>query len=50
MNNPPAFHLRRLCLYFLLVLMILVAMNTGGLPVSAGAFLRDEITPQLWQI
>ncbi|HAS8350846.1 FecCD family ABC transporter permease [Morganella morganii] len=50
MNNPPAFHLRRLCLCFLLVLMILVAMNTGGLPVSAGAFLRDEITPQLWQI
>lgn len=50
MNNPPAFHLRRLCLCFLLVIMILVAMNTGGLPVSAGAFLRDEITPQLWQI
>ncbi|WP_368889215.1 FecCD family ABC transporter permease [Morganella morganii] len=50
MNNPPAFHLRRLCLCFLLVLMILVAMNTGGLPVSTGAFLRDEITPQLWQI
>ncbi|MBC4011370.1 iron ABC transporter permease [Morganella morganii] len=50
MNNPLAFHLRRLCLCFLLVIMILVAMNTGGLPVSAGAFLRDEITPQLWQI
>ncbi|GIZ26548.1 hemin transport system permease protein HmuU [Morganella morganii] len=25
-------------------------MNTGGLPVSVSAFLRDEITPQLWQI
>lgn len=50
MNNPPAFHLRRLCLCFLLALMVLTAMNTGGLPVSVSAFLRDEITPQLWQI
>lgn len=50
MNNPPAFHLRRLCLCFLLALMVLTAMNTGGLPVSVSAFLRGEITPQLWQI
>lgn len=50
MNNPPAFHLRRLCLCFLLVIMILTAMNTGGLPVSVSAFLRGEVTPQLWQI
>lgn len=50
MNNPPAFHLRRLCLCFLLVIMILTAMNTGGLPVSFSAFLRGEVTPQLWQI
>lgn len=50
MNNPPAFHLRRLCLCFLLVLMILTAMNTGGLPVSVRAFLQGEVTPQLWQI
>lgn len=50
MNNPPAFHLRRLCLCFLLVLMILTAMNTGGLPVSVSAFLQGEVTPQLWQI
>lgn len=50
MNNPPAFHLRRLCLCFLLVIMILTAMNTGGLPVSVNAFLRGEVTPQLWQI
>lgn len=50
MNNPPTFNLRRLCLCFLLVLMILTAMNTGGLPVSVSAFLRGEVTPQLWQI
>lgn len=50
MNNPPAFHLRRLCLCFLLVIMILTAMNTGGLPVSVSAFLRGEVTPPLWQI
>ncbi|MEM8050324.1 iron ABC transporter permease [Morganella morganii] len=50
MNNPPAFHLRRLCLCFLLVIMILTAMNTGGLPVSVSAFLRGEVPPQLWQI
>ena len=49
MNNPPTFNLRRLCLCFLLVLMILTAMNTGGLPVSVSAFLRGEVTPQLWQ-
>ncbi|HCR3555821.1 iron ABC transporter permease [Morganella morganii subsp. morganii] len=30
--------------------MVLTAMNTGGLPVSVSAFLRGEITPQLWQI
>ncbi|HEJ1049748.1 TPA: iron ABC transporter permease [Morganella morganii] len=30
--------------------MILTAMNTGGLPVSVSAFLRGEVTPQLWQI
>lgn len=50
MNNPPAFHLRRLCLCLLLSVMIFTAMNTGGLPVSVSAFLRGEITPQLWQI
>ena len=30
--------------------MILTAMNTGGLPVSVSAFLRGEVTLQLWQI
>lgn len=50
MNNLPAFHLRRWCLCLLLSAMIIIAMNTGGLPVSAGTFLRGEVTPQLWQI
>lgn len=50
MNNPPSFHLRRLCLCFLLVIMVLTAMNTGGLPVSVSAFLQGDVTPQLWQI
>lgn len=50
MSNQPGFHLRHLCLCFMLMVMIFTAMNTGGLPVSVSAYLRGEITQQLWQI